>query len=1009
MIFDVCLSALHRALSLRFNGVMQNSASAQPNIIELPDITAVCVNAKQASIFTTDGEMKSISFDAARMQLHKQHALVCHGPFTRKRLGLDELFTFDVLELYAFVHPVRFCVPTPVGLCQALGLDAPEDFEELPYALHMVARKLLEDLREDPYNKLAPPDKIAKLMGLQGKGWNWAPYVLSALGEEYNPKDQIFGKTSLNVWKHMKEWSEDAPEPPADHFPVSEDEAQERLEKLLNAGGNKAEVRPQQITYTRAMSHAFAPVQNEDEPHIVLSEAGTGVGKTLGYLAPASVWAEKNQGSVWVSTYTKNLQRQIDAELDRLFPDSDVKDTHVAIRKGRENYLCLLNFEDLAAGAALARHPDHAVGAGIMARWSAATKDGDLSGADFPGWIPGLIGYRHTTALADRRGECIFSACDHYHRCFVEKSVRQSKRARIVVANHALVMIQAALSAPGEDLPSRTIFDEGHHLFSAADSAFAAHLSARETRDLRRWILGAEGGKQSRARGLKRRIEDLMGQDAEAEKLLLAIVKRAESLTAEGWARRLRDEAPSGPCEDFLHKIYKQVYARADGSDGPYSLETPCQPLNDDVLDDAMALKKALQDLQKPMQAMINHIRGKLAQDGGDMESDMRRRLDSTAQGLERRSSMTLSAWIQMLETLKADAMAIQSHNANSNQAAPLSATNAKPHALGANAYTGANAQINAHANIQSSPHPNAPQNAPPVSTVSNGGAPPKDFVDWLEIDRMDGRAIDVGYYRHWVDPMKPFANTIRPHIHGIGITSATLRDNSEDSEESWLSARRQSGSQYLGKAQEHALISPFNYKDQTKVFIINDVRKDDVRQVAGAYGALFEAAGGGALGLFTAIQRLRATYDIVAPHLEDMDIPLYAQHVDEIDTGSLVDMFREDERACLLGTDAVRDGVDVPGDSLKLIIFDRVPWPRPTILHKARREAFGGRGYDEMITRMKIKQAFGRLVRRADDKGVFVMMDGMFPSRLHNAFPKDVEIVKCGLRDAKIAISQFF
>ena len=54
---------------------------------------------------------------------------------------------------------------------------------------------------------------------------------------------------------------------------------------------------------------------------MVLAEAGTGVGKTLGLAAPASLWAERNQGTVWISTYTRNLQHQVDGELDRLYPD----------------------------------------------------------------------------------------------------------------------------------------------------------------------------------------------------------------------------------------------------------------------------------------------------------------------------------------------------------------------------------------------------------------------------------------------------------------------------------------------------------------------------------------------------------------------------------------------------------------------------------------------------------------------------------------------------------------
>jgi ATP-dependent DNA helicase DinG len=52
-----------------------------------------------------------------------------------------------------------------------------------------------------------------------------------------------------------------------------------------------------------------------------------------------------------------------------------VKDSKVAVRKGRENYLCLLNYEEHAAGAALAKHPAQAIAAGIMARWAAATRE----------------------------------------------------------------------------------------------------------------------------------------------------------------------------------------------------------------------------------------------------------------------------------------------------------------------------------------------------------------------------------------------------------------------------------------------------------------------------------------------------------------------------------------------------------------------------------------------------------------------------------------------------------
>jgi ATP-dependent DNA helicase DinG len=141
---------------------------------------------------------------------------------------------------------------------------------------------------------------------------------------------------------------------------------------------------------------------------------------------------------------------------------------------------------------------------------------------------------------------------------------------------------------------------------------------------------------------------------------------------------------------------------------------------------------------------------------------------------------------------------------------------------------------------------------------------------------------------------------------------------------------------------------------------------------------------------------------------LEERGLHLYAQHVDAMDNGTLVDIFKDDVNACLLGTDAVRDGVDVPGDSLRLIVFDRVPWPRPTILHRARREAFGKKQYDDRLTRLKLKQAFGRLIRRSGDRGVFVMLDSMLPSRLYGAFPPGVPVEKMGLSEAAAEIKKF-
>ncbi|AWK87598.1 ATP-dependent DNA helicase [Azospirillum thermophilum] len=914
-------------------------ASGFPATASLDDAPAMVAGARQVVALSPDGEVEELTLAAAAMRVRRQPPLICHGRAFTRRLGLDAVAAFDVLELFAFVRPARFCVPTPRGLAEALDLPVPDGLESDALALQRAVRRLLAMLTEPGREEASDPVAFAWEMGRAG--WLWAPAVLAALGRPEGP-DKAGARAGLRVWSRIKEWQEGPPEPPPAHHPVDPEEARRRLAQMLASSvpGKVAEPRPQQADYSSAVSAAFAPRPAPDSPTVVLAEAGTGVGKTLGYLAPATVWAEKNGGTVWISTYTRNLQHQIDAELDRLYPEPATKARKVVLRKGRENYLCLLNLED--AIRAMTFQPHHAIGVGLMARWAAATRDGDMTGGDFPGWLVDIAGRGRTLGLADRRGECIFSACDHYSRCFIEKSIRRARKADIVIANHALVMVQAALGG-GEDatLPSRYVFDEGHHVFDAADSAFCGHLTGRETQELRRWLLGAEEGGRSRARGLKRRLEDLVANDEEALALLDAVLMGARVLPGDGWNARLSADNPQGPTERFLLHARQQVHARTNGQGTPYSLEADKGYPVDGLLEAATALEEALSRLSEPIAGLARRLAKRLEDEGEQLDPDQRRRIDALSRSLQRRGVMTVEGWRAMLRSL-------------------------------------------------------------PVET-------PPAFVDWFAVERIDGRDVDVGLYRHWIDPTVPFAEALAGPAHGIVVTSATLTDGTGDVEQDWRAAEDRSGASHLPRPAIRAQVpSPFDYPRNTRVMVVTDVRKDDLGQVAAAYRSLFLAAGGGGLGLFTAISRLRAVYDRIVEPLEVAGVPLHAQHVDPLDVSTLIDIFRNEEHACLLGTDAVRDGVDVPGRSLRLIVFDRVPWPRPDILHRARRDAFGRRRYEDMIARLRLKQAFGRLVRRADDTGVFVLLDPMMPSRLFGAFPEGVEVRRVGLKQAVDETAEF-
>jgi ATP-dependent DNA helicase DinG len=923
---------------------------------------ALVAGLSRAAWLTPDGEIEILRPGDAGQRAATSPPLVVHAPATARRLGADRLRAFDLLELFAFVRAARFCLPTPRGLASALARPEPHGLEAEAAFLPQAAQILLAELAADK-----DPDLTATARAMARGNWSWAPLVLAALGDAPRAFEQHRSTAALEPWRRLPEWSEHAPEPPPGSEPVWPLEARQRLAEFL---GESAEARPQQADYASAVSQAFLPRSEPEKPRAVLAEAGTGVGKTLGYLAPATLWAQKNGGAVWVSTYTRNLQHQIDRELDRLYAAPEEKARKVVIRKGRENYLCLLNVEE-AVGALSAR-PQDAPALGLMARWARATRDGDMMGGDFPAWLPELMGRARTRGLADRRGECIYSACGHYHKCFIEKSVRRAKRAEIVIANHALVMYQAALANTGiggaddTGAPQRYVFDEGHHVFDAADSAFSALLSGDEAHELRRWIVGPEGGRRSRARGLRSRAGDLVADDAAAEAALDAALQAARALPGDGWLQRIGAAPlarhPIGPTEAFLALVRDQVYARASDVEDGFSLEADARPAEAPLLDAALALDRALERLELPLKELANRLAARLDSEAAELDSATRQRIEAVARGLRRRAEGIVAGWRAMLKALP--------------------------------------------------------------------GKRPPEFVDWFAVERLDKRDMDVGFHRHWVDPTIPFIATVARPAHGLLVTSATLtdiaeprqkagaandnataNDNAGDDdpiERGWRAAEERTGARHLAGHVRARVLSPFDYPGRTRVLVVNDLKRDDVVQTAAAYRELFLASGGGGLGLFTAIHRLRAVHGRIAAPLESAGLTLWAQHVDQLDTSTLIDIFRADRDSCLLGTDAVRDGVDVPGESLRLIVFDRVPWPRPDILHKARKTEFGGSAYDDRITRLRLKQAYGRLIRRADDRGVFVLLDSRLPSRLATAFPSGVEVQRLGLAEAIRIVREF-
>jgi len=259
--------------------------------------------------------------------------LILNAPLVASRLGYPDLSGLDLLELYAFVHPARFVVPTPKGLAQALGLAQPTGDADVPLLLQQAAAALLAHCGAPDWAERE--GAWTALQGLAKLRWAWAPVLATAIEKPARAERWLFSR--------LPEWEETAERPQPAQVDLLQADVLSQLDHIT---GHGSESRPGQQDYAARAAHIFAPRTARGAPHMLLAEAGTGTGKTLGYLAPASLWAHASGGTVWVSTYTKALQRQLRREARRVWGDSN----RVVVRKGRENYLCLLNLEDALQG-----------------------------------------------------------------------------------------------------------------------------------------------------------------------------------------------------------------------------------------------------------------------------------------------------------------------------------------------------------------------------------------------------------------------------------------------------------------------------------------------------------------------------------------------------------------------------------------------------------------------------------------------------------------------------------
>ncbi|WP_372438592.1 ATP-dependent DNA helicase [Cellulomonas dongxiuzhuiae] len=649
-----------------------------------------------------------------------------------------------------------------------------------------------------------------------------------------------------------------------------------------------------------AMAQAVADALRTGE-HLLV-QAGTGTGKSLGYLVPAVRHAVQTDERVIVSTATLALQRQVltrDLPLVTTALASRLpRSARIALLKGWHNYLCVHKVAggypadeqgtlfDVPERPGAAEHPPVAEdGDGDTARetlgeqvvrareWAEDTSTGDRDDL-----VPGVSdrAWRQVSVTAM---ECLGGVCPMLAECFPEAARARAREADVVVTNHAMLGI-AASGSPGV-LPEHqvVIVDEAHELADRVTAQATAELSLPTIEQAAR-LARRHGGIPT---------TDL---DTAAQHLASVIVPLPEGRFPRGLPSdvQLAVAAVRDAARTLLTALKPEAGTRDDGGR-------------------KMAASAML---------VLFEVAERMAADPEQNASTVL----WCARGEDRRGVPTTRL-----------------------HAAPLAVAGlVRTHLL-----TGRTAVLTS-------------------ATLTLGGS-------------FDPAARSVGL-------------ALRPDAAPVGPAELATPDGSGVTP-SGADVARPAAAAVVEPARWRGLDvgSPFDYPRQGICYVARRLpppgREPATDAQLDEIATLVEAAGGRTLGLFTS--RRAATVAAEAMR-ERLDVPVLLQGDDQLPT--LVARFAADEPTCLFGTLSLWQGVDVPGPACRLVIVDRIPFPRPDDpVRSARSDAVaaaGGNGFMSVAAThaaLLLAQGAGRLVRTGEDRGVVAVLDPRLATARYGEF----------------------
>ena len=604
----------------------------------------------------------------------------------------------------------------------------------------------------------------------------------------------------------------------------------------------------------------------DDQAHLLV-QAGTGTGKSLGYLVPVMVHAVESGERAVISTATLALQRQVLTKDAPLAADAVEAVTGlrpaIALLKGWQNYVCRHRLQGgypeaddaddalFSAGAAtvsgrIGEAGRRSVGEQVvrLREWVAETTTGDRDDL-----VPG-VSDRAWAQVSVTRAECLGASCPLREECFPELARAAAMAADVIVTNHAMLGI-AVSGNPGV-LPEHRVLvvDEAHALADRVRSQGTVSLSAAAIMRVAATV----------RRGVSVHVTEL---ESAGQRLQLALA-----------------DLPDGRLSDGLPPALHEALLVLDG-----------------------AARHALTDVREAVKT------GERSADAGGAGGSGGAALARTA----------VSDLVDAIARMTSDSVRERRDVAWIE----------RPR-MGAE---------------------------PPRLTLA-----PVDVAGSLADSLLEDRAAVL------TSATLALGGSFEPMARALGLTLTGGQGDGVD----------------VG--------TPFDYARQGILYTPTHLPRPG-REISEAaldeILALTEASRGGMLGLFSSRRAAEEAAEVLR---NATDLTVYAQGDDQLPT--LVDAFAVDEDACLVGTLSLWQGVDVPGRTCRLVIIDRIPFPRPDDpVAQARSEAVaaaGGNGFMSVSAThaaLLLAQGAGRLIRRADDRGVVAVLDPRLRTARYGAF----------------------